>query len=55
MPYADVTEDMIAEWIQSETTQAGRSTILARLDEQIDTIQPQNPPWMAAKIFKLPV
>lgn len=51
--FADVTEDMIAAWIQAETMQDGASMIEKRLKEQLDALKKQRVtplPW-APQVF----
>jgi len=47
-PFADVTEEMVIEWIQKETTADGKNNIESRLAEQLfDVATRQNvvAPW----------
>lgn len=48
IPTADVTEEMVAKWIDEGTTQDGVSSIKSRLLEQLDSIKKQQEialPW----------
>ncbi len=51
--FANVTEDMIAAWIQAETMQDGANMIEKRLNEQLDALKKQRVtplPW-APQVF----
>jgi len=51
--FADVTEDMIAVWIKSETMKDGANMVEARLAEQLDALKKQRVtplPW-APQVF----
>lgn len=48
-PYAEVTEQMVIDWINSEAIRDGKNLITSRLDEQIAALQDQKPvvaPWL---------
>jgi hypothetical protein len=38
VPLADVTEDMVAGWLDDDTTQDGINPIKSRLSEQLDAL-----------------
>lgn len=48
VPFSDVTEEMIARWIENESTFDGESTIKSRLKEQLNNIKakPVPAPWL---------
>jgi hypothetical protein len=49
VPFANVTEEMVVEWIKQATSKDGRNQIEARLDEQmfeIRTKQDVVAPWL---------
>jgi hypothetical protein len=48
IPFADVTEQNIVDWIKGEAVRDGRSLIEGRLQEQIDALKAESvviPPW----------
>jgi len=48
IPTADVTEEMVAKWIDEGTTQDGVSSIKSRLLEQLESVKKQQEialPW----------
>ena len=46
VPFLDVTEEMIANWIEKEAQTDGKCHITARLQEQLDAIDTKViPPW----------
>ena len=49
IPFDQVTEEMIVEWIQKETMRDGICIIKSRLKEQLDSLSKSQfspPPWM---------
>jgi hypothetical protein len=55
IPTAEVTEEMIANWIEEGSTQNGLSSIKSRLLEQLEAVKKQQEivlPWKP-QIFKL--
>ena len=47
--FADVTENMVIDWIEKETSQDGKCAIKARLAEQLESLkneQKTSLPWM---------
>ena len=49
IPFDQVTEEMIVEWIEKETMRDGNCIIKSRLKEQLDSLskgQFTPPPWM---------
>lgn len=57
VPLADVTEEMIIEWLLDETTQNGVNAIKSRLEEQLASLSQTRavyPPWKP-KVFTLTV
>jgi hypothetical protein len=48
VPFADVTEAMIAKWIEDESTFNGESVIKSRLKEQLQNMNSKAvpAPWM---------
>jgi hypothetical protein len=55
-PLANVTEEMLIEWIEKEAIQDGVNPIKSRLEEQLKAIQPEKiyPPWKP-KVFSVSV
>lgn len=48
VPFSDVTEQMIAQWIENESIQDGVSVIKSNLDKQLAYLgsqKPTIPPW----------
>jgi hypothetical protein len=47
-PFSDVTEDMIAKWIEDSSIVDGKNIIKSRLVEQLESLQkqPVPAPWM---------
>jgi len=48
-PFAEVTEDMVIEWVKAEAVRDGKSMILGRLDDQVTYLQSQTTavaPWL---------
>jgi hypothetical protein len=48
-PYAEVTEQMVIDWINQEAIRDGKNLITSRLDEQLAALQNQTPvvaPWL---------
>lgn len=55
IPLANVTEEMLIEWIDSEATQDGVNPIKSRLEEQLKaTTEKVYPPWKP-KVFTVSV
>lgn len=49
VPYADVTESMVCDWIKSEAVRDGKSLIEGRLNEQLQALKQQQEtvaPWL---------
>ena len=48
VPFLEVTEDMIAQWIEDSSTIEGVNIIKSRLQEQLQTLQikPVVAPWL---------
>lgn len=49
VPFAEVTEEMVAGWVQNETTEDGKNKITSRLIEQLNELKAKQttvPPWM---------
>ena len=49
VPFADITEEMVAEWIEKETMRDGVNIIKSRLEEQLNTLNVNNTvvaPWL---------
>ena len=49
VPFLDVTEEMVVEWINSEAIRDGKNLITSRLDEQVAALQKQKrvvAPWL---------
>ena len=47
-PFAQVTEELVAEWIENETMKDGVNVIKSRLEEQLALLEKSNsivPPW----------
>ena len=47
--YADVTEQMVIDWINQEAIRDGKNLITSRLEEQLAALQDQTPvvaPWL---------
>jgi len=47
-PFVEVTEEMVASWIENESIQDGVSVIKSALERQLDYLNAQNsvvPPW----------
>jgi hypothetical protein len=48
-PYAEVTEQMVIDWINQEAIRDGKNLITSRLEEQLAALQDQTPvvaPWL---------
>ena len=48
VPFLDVTEEMVVEWINSEAIRDGKNLITFRLEEQLDSLKTKTivvPPW----------
>ena len=48
VPYADVTEEMVAQWIENEAMKDGVNVIKSRLEEQLALLSKTKsvvPPW----------
>ena len=47
VPFAQVTEDMVAKWVESDTYKDGVNLITSRLIEQLKSTSTQSvvPPW----------
>ena len=54
VPFADVTEDMVVEWVKKDAVQFGKNIIESRLTEQLDALaKPKTlPPWVS-QVFTL--
>lgn len=49
VPFADVTEEMVASWIEQETMKDGVNLIKSRLEEQLNAIKSNDSvvaPWL---------
>lgn len=48
VPFADVTEDMIAKWIEDSSVVDGKNVIKSRLVEQLESLskKPVPAPWL---------
>ena len=49
IPYEDVTEQDIIEWVEKETTQDGNNLIKSNLDKQLEALKSQTEtqlPWI---------
>jgi hypothetical protein len=49
VPFADVTEEMVASWIEQETMKDGTNLIKSRLEEQLNAIKNSKTvvaPWL---------
>lgn len=49
IPFAEVTETMVVDWIKDQATKDGKSLITTRLDEQVQHLKAQNTvvaPWL---------
>ena len=49
VPFADITEEMVAEWIEKETMRDGVNIIKSRLEEQLNEIKTNGTvvaPWL---------
>ena len=52
VPFADVTEEMVTNWIESEAVKDGKCHITARLQEQLEALENKVvPPWQP-QVFK---
>jgi len=53
VPFEQVTEQMVANWIEAETMKDGVNIITSRLQEQLKSLEKQAviPPWMP-QVFK---
>ena len=53
MLFDQVTEQLVAQWIESETYKDGQNLITTRLEEQLKSLEKQAviPPWMP-QVFK---
>ena len=52
VPFADVTEEMVANWIEQEAVKDGECHITARLQEQLEALENKViPPWQP-QVFK---
>jgi hypothetical protein len=46
VPFAEVTEEMVANWIETEAVKDGKCHITERLKEQLEQLETQViPPW----------
>lgn len=54
VPFAEVTEQMVVEWVKKEATQYGQNIIESRLMEQLDALAKPKvlPPWVS-QVFTL--
>ena len=54
VPFEQVTEQMVANWIEAETMKDGVNIITSRLQEQLKSLEKQTviPPWMP-QVFTL--
>jgi len=53
IPFEQVTEEMVSNWIQTEAVKNGKCHITARLEEQLETLENKViPPWQP-QIFKV--
>jgi hypothetical protein len=49
IPYEEVTEQMVIDWINHEAIRDGKNLITSRLEEQLAALQDQTPvvaPWL---------
>ena len=48
VPFADVTEDMIVQWIEDSSIVDGKNVIKSRLQEQLESLskKPVPAPWL---------
>jgi hypothetical protein len=49
IPFSEVTEEMVIDWIKNESMQDGQNIIEAQLIKQLDALKKQNvavAPWM---------
>ena len=49
IPFSDITEEMVASWIEQETMKDGINLIKSRLEEQLNELNKQNTviaPWL---------
>lgn len=49
VPFAQVTEEMIVEWVKAETTRDGKNMVEERLNEQLEALKAQHKtplPWL---------
>jgi len=49
IPYEEVTEQMVIDWINQEAIRDGKNLITSRLEEQLAALQDQTPvvaPWL---------
>lgn len=48
VPFEQVTQEQVIEWIQKESVQFGKNIIESRLKEQLDALQSPKvlPPWV---------
>ena len=49
VPYSEVTEQMVIDWINQEAIRDGKNLITSRLEEQLSALQDQTPvvaPWL---------
>ena len=49
VPFSDVTEEMVASWIEQETMKDGVNLIKSRLEEQLNVLNSQKTviaPWL---------
>jgi hypothetical protein len=57
IPFEEVTEQTVLNWINTESFRDGKNLITSRLDEQIDQLKNQKtvvPPWLP-QIFKVQI
>ena len=53
VPFAEVTEEMVADWIEKEAQKDGKSHIIACLEEQLEALENKVvPPWQP-QVFKV--
>ena len=51
-PFLDVTEAMVADWIENDAMRDGKHLITSRLEEQVNALLARSvvvPPWMPQK------
>ena len=54
IPFADVTEEMVVEWVKKDAIQFGKNIIESRLTEQLEALAKPKvlPPWVS-QVFTL--